>query len=382
MHGPITREEYIRTVPCVVCNTINNRRRSRLCDSCYLPHHLTCVNLTKKLSAELRRWLCLTCRNGNNNGEAHLPEVPDDEDIIDQLPHLVKAWKNNIRVLPRIPKGARVAAAEAFCTLVDQVTDLNSIFSWARLFGFAYSALRRPPKSSSTESNQPSLTSIVRRQINNYIAAPKLPAHEDVNNNTPGRSNRTEVPLAKRVSAKLADCDIKGAVRIISSLDTFAGYGDEVTRALQNKHPAAPDNVDLPPAPDADTPPFQATREQVVNALRSFPTSSGSGLDGIRPSHLVSMTSKGSGAAGERLKTSLTNLCNHILSGEVPAQINPLFFWRIAVCSFQGRRRHTAYCCRERIKATRHQGGLVPDHNGAQRAAAAHAAGRRDTCWL
>ena len=43
-------------------------------------------------------------------------------------------------------------------------------------------------------------------------------------------------------------------------------------------------------------------------------------------SHLVNMTSKGSGAAGERLKTSLTSLCNHVLRGEVPEQITPLFF--------------------------------------------------------
>ena len=128
------------------------------------------------------------------------------------------------------------------------------------------------------------------------------------------------------MAAKLADCDVKGAVRIIASQDTFAGYGIEVTRALQAKHPPAPDDITLPADPDADTAPFQATKEQVVEALNTFPASSGSGPDGIRPGHLTSLTCKGSGAAGERLKASLTNVCNLVISGRVPEPIKPLFF--------------------------------------------------------
>ena len=259
--------------------------------------------------------------------DLNVPNVPNHDDLIDHLPSMLGSWKSNIRVLPRIPKGARVAAAEAYCALVDQVNESNSIYSWARLFGFSFSALRCPPKASPSESNQPSLTTIVRNQINTYIGAPTLPSTEDANNNgTSNRMDRKEVPLAKRVTAKLADCDIKGAVLILSSSDTFAGNGVEVTQALQAKHPPAPDDVALPAAPVADTQPFQATIEQVFEAIKSFPPSSGSGPDGIRPSHLLNMTSKGSGAAGERLKASLTSLCNLVLRGEVPASVRPLFF--------------------------------------------------------
>ena len=229
-------------------------------------------------------------------------------------------------MLPRVPKGARVAVAEGYCTILDQVIETNSTFSWARLFGFAYSALKRPPKAPSVEAHQPSLATVVRNQVNRYVSAPILPSQDDTNNNPMGSGSKAEVPLANRVAAKLADCDIKGAIRIIASEDSFAGYGIEVTQALQAKHPPAPDDVTLLAAPDADTPPFQATKEQVMEALNSFPASSGSGLDGIRPNHLVSLTCKGSGAAGERLKTSITNFCNHVISGRVPEAIRHLFY--------------------------------------------------------
>ena len=284
--------------------------------------------MTKRLSRELRRWVCPTCRNDANNNDrgvgADDAQAIDEDEIAAQLPQLIGKWKANIKVLQRVPKGARVNAAEAYCKLVDDVVEGNSIFAWGRLFGFAYSALRCPPRTSSDGSNQRSLTSIVRNQINDYMSHPSLPARQD--NDVTQVQRSSQPSLAKRVASKLADCNIRGAVRILASDDSFAGYSEEVTAALQQKHPPAPPNVVLPPAPDNDTPPFQATKEQVLEGLHSFPSSSGSGPDNIRPGHLLSLTTKGSGAAGERLKTSLTNICNLVLSGRVPESIRPLFY--------------------------------------------------------
>ena len=115
-------------------------------------------------------------------------------------------------------------------------------------------------------------------------------------------------------------------MRIISSDDTFAGFTDEVRVALQAKHPPAPAGLGLPPPPDATTAPFQATKEQVLEALRSFKPGSGAGPDGLRPGHIQSLTSKGSGTAGERLKNSITSLCNLICRGEVPEKVQPVLY--------------------------------------------------------
>ena len=230
-------------------------------------------------------------------------------------------------MLARVPKGARVAVADALATLIEDVNTSNNIMSWARLFGFAYSALKCPPKTSQNDPNHTSLTTKIRSQTNTYMLTPVLPATSDGNSNRAGGTKGTlDSDLGRRVASKLADFDIRGAVRIISSDDGFAGYGEEVTSALQAKHPPAPTNVALPPAPDETTPPFQATKEQVIEGLQSFPVSSSSGPDGLRPGHLLSLTSRGAGAAGERLKGALVTLVNLVISGQVPDSVRPLLF--------------------------------------------------------
>ena len=236
-------------------------------------------------------------------------------------------WKSNIKVLSRVPKGARVAAADALATLMDEVTANNSITAWGRLLGFAFGALQCPAKTSVSSPNQPSLATKTRTQINDYMASQRLPVAPKPNEKS--QKPTTDSPLTnlgKRVAAKIADCDIRGAVRIISSDDTCAGFTDEVRVALQAKHPPAPAGLVLPPPPDATTAPFQATKEQVLEALKSFKPGSGAGPDGLRPGHLQSLTSKGSGAAGERLKNSITSLCNLMCRGEVPEKVQPVLY--------------------------------------------------------
>ena len=197
MQRPLTFEQFqtqqCRTVPCRECGTINHRRPSRLCHECLQPYHLIkCANLTKKVSSEIRRWKCRTCRYGNNNAGEEAPIALHDDDIVNQLPDLVGSWKRKIKVLTKIPKGARVAAAEAYCALLDQITENNNVTSWARLFGFGYSALKCPPKAPPKDAHQPSLTTIVRNQVNSYMAAPILPSSDETKNNTTGYR---DVPL-------------------------------------------------------------------------------------------------------------------------------------------------------------------------------------------
>ena len=314
-----------RTVLCPICNTINNRLLTRECDTCKIPYHFKCVTprLTRRLSNSLLVWSCPTCTGRGDLNQNH--QIPDIE-LEQKLPQLIGEWKTNIKVLSRVPKGARVAAAEALATLMDDVTANNSTIAWARLLGFAFGALQCPAKTAVSNPNQPSLATKIRAQINAYMASPILPVATKSNDNPPKPTADNPLKnLSKRVAAKIADCDIRGAVQIISSDDTFAGFTDEVTAALQAKHPPAPAGLALPPPPDATTAPFQATKEQILEALRSFKPGSGAGPDGLRPGHLQSLTSKGSGAAGERLKNSITSLCNLICRGEVPEKVQPVF---------------------------------------------------------
>ena len=98
--------------------------------------------------------------------------------------------------------------------------------------------------------------------------------------------------LAKRVSSKLEEGDVRGAVRIACSEDTLAELNEETLSALRAKHPPQPLGSCFPLAPAANTSlPFLAEVE-IVQSIRSVPCNSTGGLDGLRPQHLVDLTSQ------------------------------------------------------------------------------------------
>jgi hypothetical protein len=49
---------------------------------------------------------------------------------------------------------------------------------------------------------------------------------------------RTHLSLAKKVEAKVADFDIKGAVKLLSSDDSLASFNEDVAEELKKKHPS------------------------------------------------------------------------------------------------------------------------------------------------
>ncbi|KAG5894912.1 hypothetical protein JTB14_008873 [Gonioctena quinquepunctata] len=79
---------------------------------------------------------------------------------------------------------------------------------------------------------------------------------------------------------------------------------------------------------------LQVSEEDVVAAIKSFSTGSAGGLDSLRPSHIQDMISHSSGSAGQKLISSIKNLCNFHLSGKVNLEICPLFFGA-SLCALQ-----------------------------------------------
>jgi hypothetical protein len=130
--------------------------------------------------------------------------------------------------------------------------------------------------------------------------------------------------LARQVEAKVADFDIRGAVRLLSSNESISSFSPETLAALQAKHPAGEPVLNSPLPPN--TPPLIVDSNDITKAITSFPPGSGAGPDGLRPQHLKDLTTMKTGTAGTGLVEALTDFVNHILAGLVPPAVVPFLY--------------------------------------------------------
>ena len=134
--------------------------------------------------------------------------------------------------------------------------------------------------------------------------------------------------LASRVSTKLEEGDFRGAVRLACSEDSVAEVNDATIAALRAKHPAPHPSSCLPPPPNEleIEGALLVAEGEVANAIRSFSKGSAGGVDGLRPQHLLDLTSTSAGLGGQNLLRALTAFTNLVLSGDTPPEIRPVFF--------------------------------------------------------
>ena len=189
-----------------------------------------------------------------------------------------------MRILKRIPHASRHLAAPKLASILVDVTQKNGTESWGHLSISALDAWLCP-KGVATVEVWPQL-SIYNCKKSLILYLPSSVSHQ----NTTSLYSDFTTNLAKQVSSKLEEGDVRGAVRIACSEDTFAELNEETLSALRAKHPPQPPRSCFPLAPAANTSlPFLAEGE-IVQAIRSFPCNSAGGLDGLCP-HLVDLTS-------------------------------------------------------------------------------------------
>ncbi|XP_021957065.1 uncharacterized protein LOC110853130 [Folsomia candida] len=130
----------------------------------------------------------------------------------------------------------------------------------------------------------------------------------------------------KKVEAKLADGDIRGAIRLACSDDTIAPNDDDTLSVLREKHPVHPEPTNYP-QPLADDSVIEAVHvPEVAKAVSTFPPGSAGGLDGLRPQILKDLLSCNQGETGEHLAQAITDFFNHVIAGKVPAKLCPILY--------------------------------------------------------
>jgi len=161
------------------------------------------------------------------------------------------------------------------------------------------------------------LASIIKKRT----IEPRTADHEIVSHKT--KSTDAATLLANAVSAKIEDGNIRAAIRIVCSEDKPALNTDSVYAQLVDKHPAPLSDRGSIPDPQP-TVAVEMTEEEVIRAVRSFPTGSAGGPDGIRPQHILEMVS--CRESGSELRSALTGFVNYLLQGHIHPQVSPMLF--------------------------------------------------------
>lgn len=221
------------------------------------------------------------------------------------LPEKLSFYKKNIRILKRIPKGARSTAAFRLAQTIEECTTKNDFKSWETLITFSYAAFKIPEKSNK------SLSHVVKKNIASLSIDDMIPRIAKPS---------SAASLAKRIESKISEGDIRGAVKLLASDDSLAPEDELTLKCLQLKHPSPSRSLSLPDEPTPQEIPC-ISNELVRWAISSFPNGSSAGIDGMRPQHLKDLTATSNGDAGSRLVRAIATLCNLMLSGNVPMDV-------------------------------------------------------------
>lgn len=226
--------------------------------------------------------------------------------------------KSRVGVLKRIPKGARALAAKSFAQLIRNCIAFNDLASWLNLEQFAYKALHIPRQDKKDKGVNKSLVSRVKDNISS--------------SQVPHSNELKAADFYKRIENKISDFDIKGAVRLISSDDTFAPYNEDTLNSLRAKHPPPSRILSMPTPPSPSDDHFQVTSDQVKRAISRLHSGSASGPDGSRPQFFKDLISISAGSAATEVLSAITDLCNFMLRGEVNS-IACKFLYGASLCA-------------------------------------------------
>ena len=239
------------------------------------------------------------------------------------------------RVIKYIPKASRIPAASKLESVLSQIiSSPDNIEAWKQLLIFGHACFGVPNQRGGRRHSS-SLASKVNKAIKDFTSGNCLQLNSL---QSKPRESFKEFNLASRVSSKIEEGDIRGAVRIASSSETLAPFNDVTVAALHQLHPSRnylfdQDNpltsrtsTDTISNPDHSSLPLKVSPSDIVVAIKSFPAGSSCGLDGLKPQHLKDMTGQSSGDVGQRLLSKLSEFTNLCLSGDIPDIICPVFF--------------------------------------------------------
>ena len=221
--------------------------------------------------------------------------------------------------LKHIPKSARTSCAMALADILRRInSNPNDSKAWALLLDFGTKALLVSPRGGKRHNTAST--------VKNRLTLLEDPSQDvTVKNNVTDRPKLSTGPrlLASLVRGKMEDGNVTAAVRILCSNDKFSAPSVENFIKLQQKHPhASPARLVSKDFPEVA--PLIVAEEDVIKAVRSFPSGSSGGPDGIRPQHILELVNNKESA--HAFLPALTSFVNLLLSGKCPEDVQPILF--------------------------------------------------------
>jgi hypothetical protein len=271
---------------------------------------------------ESQRLRCTLCPGksfkDNNRLKIHVDKYHVDNNLsasstsssTDSITKLLINLKLQLPTIRRLPKACRHLVADKLSSIINNCLSTNSISSFENLLLFSYRAFNVAEKSDK------SLNKHIKENLSNF-EVPQIRT---------GSKKSTNLSLAKKVEAKVADFDIRGAVKLLSSDDSLASFNEDVAEELLKKHPSPSRELFFPDPSKPGEISLIVNEQNVREAINSFPAGSSPGLDGMRPQYLKDIISLSAGEAGQKALRALTKLCNFLLTGQLPSEICILLY--------------------------------------------------------
>jgi len=230
------------------------------------------------------------------------------------------------RILKHIPKAARPSVSRLLATIINRIlADPTSVHQWQCLLSFAAVVLEQPMRGGRRHNLTATIKKRAESYFNDWPDKGALVFDQQLHSHRPPVrcSDEGETARAAAVSAKLEEGNITAAVRILCSDDKPAPINAETLAELEMKHPTPPEGLQLPlPPPTAAY--LQVTEIEVAKRVRTFPTASAGGPDGLRPQHILELCN--CAEAGPELITAITALVNSLLAGVCPDGLRSILF--------------------------------------------------------
>ena len=296
---------------CGVCDEQLSRARKRHCREC--DQFVTVRNNGKLYShCPINNRCSMSGRSATpNSATATFDFCNFDRD------NFIEFWKVcNCSTLKLIPKAARVAFAMTLTERLNQVLETpENKETWVRLLVHPVFCLQKTHRKG--KAGKMRLSSVVQQQIAAFNRGEyTLP----VSTKSPFLPPKNE--NGKLILEKLDEGDIRGAVGLAASDDTFTQPSEETLHNFHSKHPASPENRRAAPATEVMQ--LQVSQREIRSAIFSFPSGSAAGPSGLRLQHLKDAVSSSANEAGNQLLAPVTAFCNLFLRGDLPEFIKPV----------------------------------------------------------